>query len=246
MDAILPSLSVAIACYNEEATIRQVIDESAEAANRIAREFRILVVDDGSRDRSREIIQALVPDRPWLEARFHEHNQGFGGTFKELYTYDVCAFNAIMSGDAQFPPAELVKMAAALERADLVIGRRSTRADSPARRRNSLVYNSLVSILAGHAVHDVNSISLARVDLVRGLRLQAASAFLHAEFYLEFHRRGGRIAEVDIEHLPRRHGTALGARPAVIQSTARELLAYAFSRGPAWKRRGRPDTLPNP
>ena len=231
----LSSLSIAVACYNEEATILEVVDQSAETAARLAREFKVLVVDDGSRDKSREILLGMASSRPWLEIRFHEENLGFGGTFTELYTYEGCEFNAIMSGDGQFPPDQLEKMAPALIRADLVLGKRRARQDPFRRKFTSYIYNVLVSCLAARRVYDVNSISIARTSMMRRVNLTAASAFLHAELYLECYRLGGRIAEVEIDHKPRLHGDAQGNKPKVMLSTGQEFLAYVRRKGPAWR-----------
>jgi glycosyltransferase involved in cell wall biosynthesis len=228
----LPSLSIAIASYNDAESIGPLVDEAARVAAELAAEFRILVVDDGSKDESAARIRALAADRPWLECRYHERNLGFGPTFGELYRFDACEFNAILPGDGQIPPAEVARMAAAIGGADVVLGVRRLRRDSFRRRLNSFVYNAAVACAAGRRVHDVNSISLARTALVRRMTLHAKSAFIHAEFLLECHRNGGRVKAVEIEHRPREHGAGHGGRLSVIAPTVKELGAYVLRHGP--------------
>jgi len=183
----------------------------------------------------------------WLEVRFHDRNRGFGTTFGELYSYSVCAYNAILPGDGQVAPSQVAVLADAMDGADLVLGLRRLRRDSLHRRVNSALFNFAVSAAAGRRVGDANSISLARTDLVRGLRLTSRSAFIHAEFLLECYRAGARVREVAIEHRARQHGVSAGARPAVVGSTVLDMGAYLLRRGPAWRRaRTAPRQEPEP
>jgi len=228
----LPSLSIAIASYNDAPSIGPLVDEAARVASGIAAEFRILVVDDGSKDDSAARIRELAKDRPWLECRYHERNLGFGPTFSELYRFDACEFNAILPGDGQIAPAEVARMAEGLGDADVVLGLRRLRRDSLRRRLNSFVYNAAVACAAGRRVRDVNSISLARTSLVRRMTLTSDSAFIHAEFLLECYRHGGRMGAVEIEHMPRAHGAGHGGKLSVIVPTVRELGAYVLRHGP--------------
>lgn len=235
---LLPSLSVAIACYNDGATIGALVDQTAQVAATIAPQFQVLVVDDGSQDDAREILRGLAAARPWLQCRFHDSNRGFGATFGELYRFDPCEFNAILPGDAQIHPAQLVPMATAVVGADMVLGVRGLRRDSVRRRLNSWIYNGAVSLVAGRPVHDVNSISIARSAFVRCLSLRSESAFIHAEFLLECFRQGGRVREVVIDHQPRQSGVGHGGKIGVIAPTMRELSRYVRQHGVARFRRG--------
>jgi len=238
---LLSSLSVSIACYNEVATVADVIDRSAAVAAEIAQDFRVFVVDDGSTDGSTELLRDLAKTRPWLICHHHERNQGFGATWGRLYRFNECDYNAIVPGDAQFPPDQLALMAQGLREADVVIGRRITRNDPLRRRLNSQFYNGLISMVAGRPIHDVNSISIARTELVRRFTLDSRSAFIHAEFLLESFRHKGRVIEVEIAHRERIAGVASGGKISVIFSCVGELGQYVMRRGMA---RGR--TLERP
>lgn len=233
----LSSLSIAIACYDDASTIGDLVDETARVAATIASEFRILVVDDGSADESPDVLRSLGADRRWLECRFHERNRGFGPTFGQLYRFDRCEFNAILPGDAQIPPSQLVPMARALDGADVVLGVRGVRRDSVRRRLNSWLYNSVISLVAGRPIRDVNSITVARTSLVRRLSLVSESAFIHAEFLLECYRLGARVREVVIDHRPRTHGAGHGGKLGVVTPTLRELERYVRRHNLRWPRR---------
>jgi len=231
------SLSVAVACYQDAPTIGPLVDEVARVAATLAARYRVLVIDDGSSDGAPEVLRSLVPDRPWLECRFHANNLGFGATFGELYRFDVGELNAILPGDAQIDPGQLAPMVQAMDGADVVLGVRALRRDSARRRMNSLLYNAVVSLVAGSRVRDVNSISVARTSFVRRLELRSASAFIHAEFLLECFRHGGRVREVVIDHRPRTHGAGHGGKLGVIGPTLLELAGYARRHGVALGRR---------
>ena len=226
----LGSLSIGVACYNDAQTIEDVVMRAAETAGSVAARFRVLVVDDGSSDDSAARVRVLADRHAWLEARFHPANLGFGATFRELYSYAECEFNAILPGDGQIPPAEIAEMAAAMKDADVVLGVREKRQDSVRRRANSSVYNRVISVVAGEPIAEVNSIAISRTSLVRTFSLRSRSAFIHAEFLLRCIEAGGRVRHVPIRHEPRRHGAGAGGRLSVIVPTVAELAAYVLRR----------------
>jgi glycosyltransferase involved in cell wall biosynthesis len=225
---LLSSLSIGVACYNDAPTIAAVVADARETAARLAHRYQVLVIDDGSSDLSPSILRDLSLGNEWLECRYHATNRGFGATFGALYGNLACDYNAILAGDGQIPAAQLDRLVPHLGPWDMVVGWRTTRADSLRRRINSALYNGVISLLVGRRVRDVNSISLASTSLTRRFSLSSRSAFVHAEFFLKCLRHGGKVTEVPIEHSPRRHGSGAGGSPAVVVSTLRELVAYVL------------------
>lgn len=226
---LLSSLSIGIACYNDAPTIETTIREAADVAGRIATQFQILVVDDGSKDHSPAMLRSLARNHSWIECRFHNRNLGFGATFGALYATKTCEYNAILAGDGQVPAAEIETLAAHVASHDLILGWRAERADSVRRQIGSRVYNEIVTLLLGKRVRDVNSVSLVRTAVTRDLVLRSRSAFIHAEYFFECLRRGVRFAEVPVKHRPRFHGRASGGKPSVAVAAIADLLVYALA-----------------
>ena len=76
------SLSLVIPAYNEEAGIAQAIVEADETLSRFGCPYEILVVDDGSRDGTAEVVRAMNPDRPAVRLIQHSQNQGYGAALR--------------------------------------------------------------------------------------------------------------------------------------------------------------------
>src|SRR5262245_31526796 len=96
------SLSLIIPAYNEETTIRQAVREADVALSRLADDYEILVVDDGSRDATARIVQSLTEPHPTVRLLRHETNRGYGAALRtgfEAARFDQVAFT---DADCQF------------------------------------------------------------------------------------------------------------------------------------------------
>ena len=217
------SISIIIPAYNDEGTIEDVVREAASVAQELTDRYEVVVIDDGSHDATGDILERLEEEN--LRVVHHNPNQGFGPTMRELYgraTEDLL-FSA--PGDGQIPPRVLGAMMPALEEYDLVVGYRRSRNDPLRRRIQSFVYNSLISILYGVRLRDVNSSKLMKTQILRDISLTSSSAFIEAELCIKAKAAGYRIGEVVIDHLPRRYGEASGSKLHVIWDTLKDAVA---------------------
>jgi hypothetical protein len=131
---------------------------------------------------------------------------------------------AFTDADLQFELAELERLLAVAEDADLVIGVRAPRRDPLRRRLLGLGWNALVRALLGLPVRDVNcAFKLLRRTAVADLELRSSGAAINAELLARAAARGLRLREVPVSHFPRRAGRPTGARPAVIARALVEL-----------------------
>ena len=218
----LSSLTIAIPAYNEEAALAAVLEQSARVAGAVADRWEILVIDDGSRDRTPEIIQGFAAKCPQLRTVRHERNMGICQTIREVLTMPRLDWAFFIPGDGQVPAEEIHKLLPYADRYDLVYGWRKDRADPFRRRVGTWIYNLLVSLSLRRRIHDVDSVALYRADLLRGLDLNAKTSYIHAEFLAKALGRGLRHIEVPIGHRPRIGGQPLGSTPRVIITTACE------------------------
>lgn len=156
----------------------------------------------------------------------HSLNLGFGPTIRESYTLPDSEWVFILPGDGQIPPSELFKLYAQRDRYDFILGHRVRRNDPPLRRFNSWSYNRMLSLLARHRIHDVNSVGLLKRSVLNEVSLESGSAFIHAEIFLKILRKGAPILEVPIDHKPRQYGKGSGNKWKIIFSTVQDMLKY--------------------
>jgi glycosyltransferase involved in cell wall biosynthesis len=229
-------LSVVMPVYNEEAAIESVIVEHCEVLRGLHEnvpEWEIVCVDDGSVDRTPEIlhnVQALVPQLRVIR----QENQGIYGALERVFQEARGTHIYNTGSDGQWPAKNLETMLPAIAGgADLVVGVRKNRREvySMARRLISGCFNLLPRILFGTPIEDAGSVKLGvredfRYDLI------SRSVFSEAERIILAHRKGLRIEFVPIHFLPRAGGKAAGASWRNLRTSVRDLFrclrAYGF------------------
>ncbi len=223
-DVPISSISVIIPAYNDETTVDRLIKDSDELLKGICEDYEIVCINDGSKDKTLSVLQALQQQVPRLRIINHEANKGFGITIKELYLSGTKELIFSLPGDYQYAPKELIPMAQGLKENDLIIGLRVKRNDPPRRKLQSHIYNLMLRMLYGIKHKDVNSIKLFRRRILDKISLKSSTAFVDAELCIRAERAGFKIAEIPIEHLPRLSQGASGGKLSVIWETFSDLV----------------------
>lgn len=220
-----PDLSIIIPAYNDAGSIEAVVREAVYVASQAAARHEILVVNDGSRDSTGEILDKLSHEIESLRVIHHPVNQGFGATMRELYQTAAGKLVFSIPGDGQIRASQLERMLPAAEFADLVVGWREIRNDARRRKNQSYVYNFLIRLLYRVTIGDVNSVKLIHRRVLDAVRpLETESPFIDAELCIRTLRRGMIIRGVVIEHMPRQYGSGSGGKFGIIWSTIRDML----------------------
>jgi glycosyltransferase involved in cell wall biosynthesis len=226
------SVSCTIMAYNEEATLAEATDDVVAALRGFGdRAFEVLIVDDGSTDRSAEIGRELELRHPEVRLIRHGQNRGPGSALLTGFAeskHEVICFHA---ADQQLPFAEVAALIPLLDEVDLVIGDRTARPGyTPLRRLSSHVYIGLVQRLFGlRAYRDFNFLYLYRkqlLDRIAQAGIETTGVFMPTEVLVKAVDLGARIAPATVTCLPREHGVATCGRPSVILHTLREMLRF--------------------
>jgi len=205
----LSSLTIVLPAFNEECTIEKTIYYSKKAAENLTSDFEILVVDDGSRDRTGAIIKELSLSVPHLQVISHPNQMGYGKALSSGFYNAKNEFVFYTDSDAPIDILkELPKAASQFsEDVDAVIGYRIDRKDILLRRIYSIIYNFMSRILLGLKVSDVNfSCKLMRKKIFNSFRLHSHSVFIDAELLANLKLNGFKIREFPATYLPRTHG----------------------------------------
>src|SRR5688500_6719683 len=97
-------------CYNDAETIGGLVDDVHAALEPITSELEVIVVNDGSSDGPREVLDALAADRPWLRVIHHERNRGYGGALISGFTAAKNEWIFYTDGDAQYDAKEVATL----------------------------------------------------------------------------------------------------------------------------------------
>jgi glycosyltransferase involved in cell wall biosynthesis len=220
----VPGISAFLPCYNEEGNLQSVVSGIESELERISIRHEIVVVDDGSQDRTGEIAERLAASNPSLKAVHHPVNRGYGAAVISGIRACTQPWILLCDGDGQFVPSDIGKLLHNTSDYDVVVGRRVHRADPLMRRINGKAWTLLMRWVLGIDISDVDcGLKLFRRDLLEGIELQAKGAMISAELMAQLTGRGARICEVDVQHLPRRNGEQSGANVRVILRAFKEL-----------------------
>lgn len=218
------SLSVFFPCYNEEANVENMIRKSQGILPEIAEQWEIIPVNDGSKDKTGEIINRLAKEDPHVHPVHHEKNKGYGGAVISGYNaakYDYVFFT---DGDLQFDLREITLLIEKLDEGDLILGYRKNRRDPWHRKLNAFMWGSLVKFLFGFQVRDVDcAFKLIKRKVIDKVQLSAGGAMVSTELLARANKAGFRFVEVGVTHYPRVAGTQTGANLKVILRAFREL-----------------------
>jgi glycosyltransferase involved in cell wall biosynthesis len=210
--------------YNEEENIRPQVAEVVQVVSLLTSDFEVIVVNDGSRDRTGEIVRQLAAEYPQVRVLEHPKNLGYGAA---LYTGFYAATKELVfltDSDRQFDLNDLQRLAPLLEQGDIVAGYRAPRRDPFMRVLNGVGWSAIVTLLFGYMCRDIDcAFKLFKRDILQHIHLVSRGATFSAEFLIRAKRAGYRIVEAPVAHRPRRAGSQTGARPDVIVRAFREL-----------------------
>ena len=194
------TISFLIPAYNDESTIAKAVREAHAVGKKVSKKFEIVVVNDGSNDKTGSHLAALAATMKELRIITHSINQGYGRTIKELYYAGKMEWLFSVPGDYQVGAKELMKVLPFIPEKDMIIGWRKNRQDPRMRLFQSWIYNVLLRLLYQIPFHDINSVRLIRRKLIGNIQLESRSAFVDAELTIKLQRLGKAIIETPIAH----------------------------------------------
>jgi len=222
----LPGLSVFLPSHNEEPNVERVVRGFLAELPHLAENYEVIVVDDGSVDKTGAIADRLASEDRHVKVVHHPKNRGYGGAVISGIRAATQPYVLLADGDGQFDPKEVEALAAFVPEYDVVAGKRIRRADPLMRRINGKAWTTLVRIVLGIPITDIDcGFKLFKRELLEGMELRANGAMISTELMARLAGRGAKIKEVGVHHLPRMAGEQSGANFKVIMRAFRELFA---------------------
>jgi glycosyltransferase involved in cell wall biosynthesis len=223
----MSSLSIVLPAYNEEENVASAVERVSVVAQELGIDYEIVLVNDGSTDRTGEIGRELAQRVPNFRLVEHYPNRGYGGSLRAGFAAATREWIAFVPADNQFDFSEINLLLGKADEADIVSGYRANRQDSFIRKFNALGWNMVVRLLFGYLCHDIDcGFKLFRREILNHVNIVSSGAMIDTEFLAGAKARGFRIAEVPLTHLPREAGEATGANLAVIVKAFRDLVRF--------------------
>lgn len=222
----LSGVSAMFPCYNDAATIGGLVDDVYAALEGEVEELEVIVVNDGSSDGSREVLDELATARPWLRVIHHDNNRGYGGALISGFEAATMEWIFYTDGDAQYDAKEassLVRLAT--DEVDIVQGYKLGRGDPLHRKIIGRFYHHVVKLLFGLPGRDTDcDFRLFRRKLIIDRMLTSTSGVICVEMMRSFDDQHARFVETPVHHYARPSGKSQFFRVPAIARSARQLL----------------------
>ena len=221
MSKLISELSVFFPTYNEEGNIVTVISKTKSVLEKVADKWEILIVEDGSSDKTPEITDKISKADSRVRVIHHNPNKGYGGALKTGFYNTKYKWITFTDSDGQFDFSEITNFINKQKEtgADLVIGYYKKRQVSKFKILTSKMWELAVFVLFGLHVRDIDCgfklVSKDVIDKIPKLESERG-AFISSEFLIKAKRSGFKIVEIPVTHYPRKAGVGTGRNINVI------------------------------
>lgn len=228
----LASLSIFFPLWNEEKNVKPIVEKAIPIANHYAKEWEIIIVNDGSSDKTLQNAEEIAKIDSRIRIVSHYPNRGYGAALREGFTQSRYEYIVFTDGDGQFDFFEVSKFVEKIESVDIVIGYRKRRRDRNIIKR--LLLMNLLKIwdyvLFGFRFKDIDcGFKMFKKEALEKLGpLRSEGAMITTEILAKAKMKQLKIAEVGVEHYPRQHGEQSGANIRVIIRAILESLILSW------------------
>jgi hypothetical protein len=224
VQSVAKSLSAVFPAFNEEANIKSAVKYAYRIISKLAPVFEIVLVNDGSKDRTGDICDQLAKEFSNVRVVHHTRNRGYGAALRsgiEQARYDLIFFS---DSDGQFDFRELAMFLEHANAYDIVAGYRAPRHDPPHRLLFAFGWNILVRLVLGIRIRDIDcAFKVFNRYVFDRIRIRTMGAMVNTEIFAQASKFRMRVKEIPVSHFPRRQGKSTGGSVGVIKKAFREL-----------------------
>lgn len=229
MQKKLPELSIFFPFWNEEKNVKYVVENAIEVAGKIADVWEIIIVDDGSSDKTYQLGQEMASRNNNVSLISHKPNRGYGAALKEGFSNAKYKYVVFTDGDRQFDFSEVSKLIELIGSCDIVIGFRKKRRDDLSRHVLMNMLKVWDYIFFRFYFKDIDcGFKLFKKDaLDKIMPLRSEGAMITTEILAKATRKKLKIKEVEVNHFPREYGNQTGANlPVVIRAVLESFILW--------------------
>ena len=216
------SISVFFPAFNDEGSIAALVREALAVLPTLTDDYEVIVVNDGSTDRTAAVLAGLARESPHVRVVEHERNRGYGGALRTGFASATKDLIFYTDGDGQYDVRELARLRPLLtDGVDVVNGYKTGRADDGRRKVAGALYNRLAHIFFDIPVRDVDcDFRLMRRSAFEGVELFSSSGSICVEMVHKLSRAGRVFVDAPVRHYPRAHGRSQFFTPRRVARTA--------------------------
>jgi glycosyltransferase involved in cell wall biosynthesis len=221
-----PGISVFFPAYNDAATIGVLVAAALNLLPTLTDDFEVIVINDGSTDKTGPQLDALAKSHPQLRVVHHLQNQGYGAALRSGFAHAQKELIFYTDGDGQYDVRELAVLHPLMTpEVDVVNGFKIKRADSRQRKLVGALYNNLARLLFLLPIRDIDcDFRLLRQRVVVPLTLTTSSGAICVELVRKLRDNGCRFAEAPVHHYPRVHGNSEFFTPHRVVQTLQDFM----------------------
>ncbi|HXG87632.1 MAG TPA: glycosyltransferase family 2 protein [Vicinamibacterales bacterium] len=223
---------------NEEQSVERYVERAAALLVEIADDYELIIIDDGSTDRTWEILSAMRVSRPWLRPYRNEVNRGSGFNTKRAISLATKEYLFWQTVDWAYDITALADNAHLLGQYDVLQGVRrnalalrqvfSARSDNPYKGLVSWVNYSLIRLLFQVPISDYQNVTVYPRALIQRATLESESSFTNPECLLKTWWQGASFKEIPVPFIKRDTGIGKGTRPLAIARAITDILYWWF------------------
>jgi glycosyltransferase involved in cell wall biosynthesis len=197
---IAKNISIVIPALNEEVVVEGVVRDIAKQVAASFTDYEIILIDDGSTDKTGDIMDKLATELPNVRAIRNPQNIGLGSSYQRGLAEARCDYLMMLCGDGGMPAASLPPIFAAVGSADIVLPFITNLKQIKSRVRyfTSRTYTNLLNLLFGQKIKYYNGLPVHRVDLLRQLRINSSGFGFQGEILTKLLRSGCSMTEVGV------------------------------------------------
>jgi glycosyltransferase involved in cell wall biosynthesis len=225
---VLSSVTAFFPCYNDAQTIGELVLKVQASLQRITADYEIIVVDDGSRDASLDVVKQLQSTVPHLRIVEHVTNRGYGAALISGFAAATKDYVFYTDGDGQYDPSEIELMAAQMVPGiDVVNGYKRSREDAWYRKLVGGIFQQGARVLFSLPIRDVDcDFRLLRRDALDGITLESSDGAICVELVRKLRDCGRTMTELPVTHYPRAYGSSQFFKPARILRAVQGVLRW--------------------
>jgi glycosyltransferase involved in cell wall biosynthesis len=230
------SLSMLGWALNEEASIARYIERAGTLLSGLTSDYELILLDDGSTDRTWAIANECQRTRPWLRVYRNDRNRGSGYNTKRAISFATKDYLFWQTVDWAYDIRYLARALNDLHVVDVLQGVRvdTTTARGIVEHRSDNAYKGLVSVVNYRLVRalfrlpldDYQNVTVYPRALIQSVTLETESAFTNPECLLKTWWRGAVFKQVPVPFVKRQHGRGKGTRPRVILASIRDIVYW--------------------
>lgn len=218
------SISLFFPCHNEEANVERMARHALTVLSRITDDYEVIIVDDGSKDRTAEIADGLARQHSHVKVVHHEVNRGYGSALQSGFRAATKQWVFYTDGDGQFDLEELPPLLELTQKYDIITCYRLNRRDNWVRKLNAWAWGKLVGFMFKLRIKDIDcAFKLYRREIFDHIEMYSRGALIDTEILARAQRAGYSMTQRGVHHYPRTAGTQSGANIKVILRAFREL-----------------------